>query len=170
MKKLFAFLTIGLLLFAVACGGDDDDDSAPAASGSGDAAPAATATTEDESDAEGGETADSSSSGESVGSVTIGEETWNIVADVQCSMETVENNLPVISIAGHAEGDESVEITIDFDPRDTGLRLAVTGEGGDPSWMANQDMVVSAGAVSISGEGTFTGGGETVDGSFEAMC
>jgi hypothetical protein len=166
MKKLFAFLTIGLLVFAVACGGDDDDDSAPAVTGSGGASTEATTAT-DEDDADD---ADSSSSSDSVGSVTIGDETWNIVASVQCSMETVENGLPVISIAGHAEGDESVEITIDFDPRDTGLQLAVTGEGGDPSWMANEDMVVSAGAVSISGEGTFTGGGETVDGSFEAMC
>jgi hypothetical protein len=102
--------------------------------------------------------------------VTIGGDTWNIVASVQCSMETAQNGLPVVSIAGHAEGDESIELTLDFDPRDIGLVLAVTGAGGAPSWSANTDFVTQAGATRISGEGTFSGGGETVEGSFEAAC
>lgn len=171
--KLFAILTIGLLLFAVACGGDDDDDaSAPASGGASNSAPAGTDAGSDDGGDDGGDApaTDPSGGGDSVGSVTAGGDTWNIVASVECSMETVVNDLPVVSIAGHAESDESIEITLAFDPRDIGLQLAVTGAGGDPSWSANSDFVVQAGATHISGEGTFSGGGEMVEGSFEAAC
>jgi hypothetical protein len=112
----------------------------------------------------------SGAGGDSVGTVKIGEETWNIVASGQCSMETVQNGLPVVSIAGHAESDESIEITLDFDPRDIGLVLTLTDAGGDPSWSANTDFAVQAGATHLSGEGTFSRGGEMVPGSFEAAC
>jgi hypothetical protein len=173
--KLLAFLTVGLMVFAVACGGDDDDDAAaPASGGASDSAPADSGGGDDAGDEGDGDDAapsDSASEGsDSVGSVTIGADTWNIVASIQCSIATVEN-LPLVAIAGHAEGDESVEIAIDFDPRDFGLRLGVMGQAGEPSWSAvNESFTVQAGGNRISGEGTFSGGGEMVEGSFEATC
>ncbi len=176
-KTVAVLVASGLLLFAAACGGDDDDPSsagAPASSGGGDAAPTATAADGVSPTTSSG--AGSTSSGsDSIGSVTIGDETWMIVASVQCDFTTVPDSpITVVAIAGHAEGDESIEISIDFDPRDTGLVLTVRGAGGDPGWAAdNSSFTVSVGATSIRGDGSFdsmSSPGTSEAGSFDARC
>lgn len=95
--------------------------------------------------------------------------------DPTATVESSETASPLtlVTIAGHAEGDESIAIVIEFDPRDTGLTLTVKGAGDSPSWAAiNEGFVVRVGAISISGEGSFQGadGSGTAEGSFEASC
>jgi len=169
--RTLAPLLLGILLFAAACGGGDDDTSSSDSAGSAgsNAAPAATAANDDaESSSDS-----SSDDGDSAGTVTIGDESWGVVPSVQCSF-TDASGIPVVSIAGHAASDESIEITIDFDPRDTGLTLTVKGAGEDPSWTAiNETFTTHVGGTRISGEGTFSNapiGADTAEGSFEVAC
>ncbi len=179
-RTLAVLLASSFLLLAVACGGDDNDDDSSSRTGSGssDAAPTAT-----EASSGGdavptsppGGSGGSSSSGDSVGSVTVGDETWMIVASGGCEFEAVEcTPIVAVTIDGHAEGDESIQISIKFDPRDIGLQLTVEGPGGDPGWSANNEsFTTGVGPTSISGNGTFdstSGGGTSVLGSFEARC
>ena len=186
-KTLAVLLASGFLLLAVACsGGDDDSSSSPTSSsgssGDGDAAPTATseAAAGSGGSSGGGASSSGSSGGDVVGSVTIGDETWGIVASIQCAFTQAEGGVPgntfevtVVAIAGHAEGDESIEISIDFDPRDTGLAMAL--KGADENWVANNEgfPTVGVGTSSISGEGTFdstSSPGTSVAGSFDARC
>ena len=182
-KTLAVLLASGSLLLVAACGGGDDDSSSSptsssGSSGGGDAAPTATS---EAAAGSGGSSGGAAPSGDDVvGSVTIGDETWGIVANIQCDFTETEGGVPgntfevtVVAIAGHAEGDESVEISIDFDPRDAGLAIAL--QGGDAGWAANNEGFpsVSVGTTSISGEGTFdstSSPGTTETGSFEARC
>ncbi len=178
-RTLAVLVTSSFLLLAAACGGDDDSSpspspTTPASSGGGAAAPTATAeASSSPASSSGGGAA--SSGGDSIGSVTVGDETWMIVASVRCDFTAVPDSpLMVVAIAGHAEGDESIEITIDFDPRDTGLALILRSSGGDPAWMANNaSFTVSVGATSIRGDGSFdsmSSPGTSEPGSFDARC
>lgn len=136
-----------------------------------DAAPTATP---QENDATAVPTEPPTVDSETIGSISIGDQTWRIVASIGCDFDNeTASPLTLVSIAGHAEGDESIEIVIQFDPRDTGLVLTVEGAGGEPSWAAiNETFVTGVGAVSISGEGSFQSadGGEPTEGSFRAIC
>jgi hypothetical protein len=171
---MLALLVLGLMLFAAACGGDDDDStSASDASGSQASSDAAPTDVPSGDDDEGEEASsdDSSGSDAGVGTVTIGDETWTVIPSGQCEA-TDEGGIPVFSIAGHADGDEVLEIVIDFDPRDTGLQMTVMGGASDPGWTAiDADFVVSAGGTHISGEGNFEDPtGNTAEGSFDVRC
>jgi hypothetical protein len=172
-SKLLIPLLIVVLAFAMACGGDDDDNNSAAGSSSGGASDAAPADNGDDAsgdedpDDDAAPPPDDSGGGDSVGFVTIGGETWNIVASIQCDVGPV-GGVPLARVHGHAEGDESIEIEISFDPRDIGLQLAVSG--ADFFWDANDDAVTQTGGTHISGEGTFSSETETVEGSFDARC
>ncbi len=176
-----AALVFGFLFFAAACGGDSEpsegSDTTAATSTADSAAssdPAPTATAQESAEATAAPTEPPTVDSETIRSVSVGDQTWKIVASVECDFDSeTASPLTLISIAGHAEGDESIEIVLAFDPRDTGLTLTVEGTGGEPSWAAiNETFVVRAGAISISGEGSFQipGGGDTTEGSFEASC
>ena len=165
----------GFLLFAAACGGDDDSSpssDAPRSSGSSDTAPTATA---EEGAAESQPSSDSTGTdADTVGTITVGDESWMLVASVQCDFTSVPGSpITVVAIAGHAEGDESIEIAIDFDPRDIGLRLTVEGADGDPYWSAvNETFATRVGGPVIAGEGTFVdrSGSNGTAGSFDVRC
>ena len=100
------------------------------------------------------------------GTISIGEHNWNVVPSIQCSV--FPGN--VVSIAGHAAGDESVEITIDFGGPD-GVRV---GEGND-AWHARKETIEKQiEGKRVKGTATFfkyTGKPEDArQGSFEVSC
>lgn len=175
MRSMFVLIASVVLLFALACGGDDDSSSSndsPVASGSNGPSPAGLA---EQSGSPGDSTSDTTeASVDTVGTITVGDDTWALVASVQCDFVSIPDPpVTVVTIAGHAEGDESIEIGVDFDPRDTGLRLTVQGPGGEPSWAAiSETFTTRVGATTIGGEGAFSssGGGAETEGSFDIRC
>lgn len=174
LARIITPFVLGFLLLVAACSGDDDDSTsasgASGSQGSSAAAPTGVPSDDDEED-EDASSSDSSGSDAGVGTVNVGDETWTVIPSGQCEA-TDEGGIPVFSIAGHADGDEALEIVIDFDPRDTGLQMNVMGAGGDPGWTAvDANFVVTAGGNHISGEGDFEDPtGNTVEGSFDVRC
>jgi hypothetical protein len=102
------------------------------------------------------------------GTLTVGAETWTIVPAIQCSV--FPGN--VISIAGHAAEDPSLEIVIDYGGP-TGVRIGDEGTG--TSWFGVRDTIqVDIDGKTIRGTATFSdsssGTGESQPGSFEVNC
>lgn len=121
-----------------------------------------------------GQSAGTSASGEGAaspseqgGSITVGESSWTIVPSTQCSVYPGA----VVSIAGHAAEDESLEIVLDYGGPDQ-VRI---GQGSETLWQARSDtMEVEIDGQTVSGSAEFTGspggGGESVNGSWEVRC
>lgn len=78
------------------------------------------------------------------GAITVGDETWSFVPSIQCSV--FPGN--VVSIAGHAKEDESVEIIIDWGGP---VGVHIGQDGTDTSWHAVQDSI----AVTIENKRVF---------------
>jgi hypothetical protein len=101
------------------------------------------------------------------GTITVGDSSWTIVPSTQCSIYPGK----VVSIAGHAAEDESVEIVIDFGGPDQ-VRI---GEGRDAIWHAVRDTIeMSIDGRQVTGTATFTeysgGGGKSAAGSWDVSC
>ena len=68
------------------------------------------------------------------GTITVGDETWTFVPSTQCSVYPGN----VVSIAGHAKEDESVEIVIDWGGP---AGVHVGQDSTDTSWHAVKDSI-----------------------------
>lgn len=100
------------------------------------------------------------------GKITIGESVWTVVPAIQCSVYPGN----IVSIAGHAAEDASVEIAIDFGGP-TGVRV---GEGAN-AWHAQKDSLdIQIDGKRVSGTATFfqySGGPEDAKpGSIDVSC
>lgn len=111
-----------------------------------------------------------SSSGSSrSGTLTVGEASWTFLPSTQCSIYPGN----VVSIAGHAAEDPSVEIVIDYGGP-TGVTIGTYGR--EPWWQAVRDTieVEIEGRRRIGGTATFevfrNGAKETAEGSFDISC
>lgn len=106
----------------------------------------------------------------SAGTITVGDRSWSLVPSIQCSMYPG----PVVSIAGHAEGNPNIEITIDYDPGSEWTAAKVTGGADDLHLSAqDEDLTVRIDGKAISGSGTFKsqwGTGPSARGSFDVEC
>lgn len=168
--RVEGFVLAFVLTFAVvaaACGGDDDD--ATNGNGSGGEPTATTAADNGNGDAATPTEAAGQPGGngsESGGTISVGEESWTVVADGQCSVFPG----PVVYVWGHAAEDESVEITIDYDP--DGDFISAVLEGPDTNWSSHDDDIsMELDGQTLRGEGTFASStGETAEGSFEVTC
>lgn len=101
------------------------------------------------------------------GSITVGQQTWTIIASIQCSVYG-EN---MLNIAGHAQEDESLEIVIDLGGPDQ-VRIV---EGRDALWHAvRSSITMQVEGKRVRGTADFTksinGGGEAVPGKWEVDC
>ncbi len=148
--------------------GDDDDDT----TNGGTPAGQPTATTEanggNDDSPEPTEAAGqpSGGGGDSGGTIRIGDESWTVVPDGQCSVFSG----PVVYIWGHAAEDEDIEITIDYDPNGDFISASIESGDGSVNWLGD-DISMELDGQKLRGEGTFTSGtGQTAEGSFEVSC
>lgn len=138
-------ISCALVLTATGCGGNENaSEPAPPAAAGGSAAPAA----------------------ERAGSITVGDQTWNIVFK-SCQVYPG----PIVNVWGSAASDPELEITIDYG----GPNQAVVGSGRDALWHAVKETLdVQVDGQSARGTASFSehsgGGGNTADGSFEVNC
>jgi len=100
------------------------------------------------------------------GTVTVGEDSWILVPSVQCSIYPGN----IVSIAGHAAEDESLQLVIDYGGP-TGVRV---GDGPD-AWHAQPESIkVHIEGKRIQGTATFfrySGSpDDTRQGSFDVSC
>lgn len=133
---------------------------------------------EDESAAQGD--TDTEGSGESTterrtGTMTVGEQTWTVVASMQCSVR----NDSIVMIYGHTAENEEIEVVIDHDPPD--LKAAyIQGPDNTPYWIARDGAIeFEIDGRTVSGRGTFSvgiggqveeGQPRELEGSFEIRC
>ncbi len=102
------------------------------------------------------------------GTISVGEKTWAVVPSMQCSVYPGM----VVSIAGHAAGDPSLEIVIDYGGP-TGARVG--GDGSADAWRAvAETLVVEIDRKRVRGTASFRQGfsseAQTVPGSFDVNC
>lgn len=102
------------------------------------------------------------------GTMTVGDQIWTIVPSTQCSIYPGN----VVSIAGHAAEDPSLEIVIDFGGP-TGASIG--NESTAVSWIALRDTLkIEIDGNRIRGTATFnqyvTGTGLSAEGSFDVTC
>ena len=101
------------------------------------------------------------------GTISVGEETWILVPKF-CSVYPGN----VVNIAGHAQGDPSLEIVIDHGGPDQ----VVIGSGGrEALWYAMKETLkIQVDGKNVKGAATFNksmyGSGESAEGSFEVNC
>jgi hypothetical protein len=105
------------------------------------------------------------------GVIEIGGETWTLVPAIQCSVYPG----PVVSIAGHAAGDEAIEIVIDYDAQRGPVGVRVEKFNTTPSWSAGRDdLSFEIDGNHVKGEGTFTefvgGSSRKAQGNFDVTC
>lgn len=141
-------------------------------SGDGPAADQATEATE----ATDSDAATASDSGGNTARITIGDDTWTVVPSIQCSVYPGG----VVSIAGHAAGNEAIEIVLDHDPSSELVQVYVQGPDDSPYWVAGRDDVsFEIDGKTVTGNGTFSiGPGAQVEegqpgqarGRFEITC
>lgn len=171
---VIAAMAVGL---GMACGGGDNDSGSD---GGSDTQPTATQEASSDTPSNG----DSSSRGESVsgdtggGTMTIGDQTWEIVADIQCLH--IGNNL---GLNGHAVNDPSIQVSISAqgdaqDDSDASLK----NEAENVFWRAGsiyQGATVPEFEIDgnhVQGTATFVNiyapanAPETAEGSFEFSC
>ena len=102
------------------------------------------------------------------GTITVGDETWSFVPSIQCSVYPGN----VVSIAGHAKEDESVEIIIDWGGP-VGVRIG--RDSNDTSWHAVQDSIeMTIENKRVSGTASFATSSYSTNavaqGSFDIEC
>ncbi len=139
-------LILALSLLASGCGGTDGADDEAAVTPSADL--------------------QASTAAERGGTISVGEESWTIVPAIQCAVYPGN----VVSIAGHAEEDSSIEIVIDYG----GPNQVVVGSGME-AWHAGADtIVIEIDGKRVRGTATFTrftaGTQESREGSFDLTC
>lgn len=105
-----------------------------------------------------------------VGTIVVDGRTWNVIADVQCSVGPG----PVVSIAGHAADDEAVEIVIDYNGNEGPTGASVRKADGSVDWTAYASMNFQIERQRVQGTGFFTGspGGvqQQANGQFDVDC
>lgn len=102
------------------------------------------------------------------GTITVGDETWSFVPSTQCSVYPGN----VVSIAGHAKEDESVEIVIDWGGP-VGVRVGQ--DSTDTSWHAIKDSIaVTIENKRVRGTASFATNSYSTsavaEGSFDIEC
>lgn len=108
-----------------------------------------------------------SSSRQRGGIISVGDGTWTIVPSTQCSI--FPGN--VVSIAGRAAEDESLEIVLDYG----GPNQVRIGEGDGALWHARSDTIeAEVDGRTLRGTADFTpdpaGTGEATPGWWEVTC
>lgn len=71
------------------------------------------------------------------GTITIGEQTWNVIPSRQCGIYPG----PTVAISGHSAADPSIEIIIDYDPKSNLKGIRIGPEMGDQTWNAVRSSV-----------------------------
>lgn len=172
---------MAVVLIVGACGGDDDSGPAdtPAPTNASGDAPATTAATTATTTTEAAPAAGPSGLAPNTGRVTIGDTTWEAIADIQCIDFGV-----ALGFQGHAVDDPSITILLDANTDDPSANSAQIEIGDDIDWRAG-DIFVDAGATvpvvtAENGYGTGTATfvnngfgetqGETAEGSYEFFC
>lgn len=117
-----------------------------------------------------------SDSSRKTGTITVGDETWTVVPETQCSIYSGD----VVSIAGHAAGDEAIEIVLDHDLSLGLVSAYVKGPDDSPHWVARKDDVsFEIDGKTVTGSGTFSiapgarvqeGQPREAQGTFEITC
>jgi hypothetical protein len=91
-----------------------------------------------------------SASVKSAGNVSVGDQSWQFAATMQCSVY----NSDTVSIAGSAVSDSDIEIVFDVFASD---QAALQVRVGDKEWSGNADQFqVSVDDKSVSGTATMT--------------
>ncbi len=106
-----------------------------------------------------------------VGTVEIDGESWALVPSIQCGVYPG----PVVFIAGHAEGDEAIEMVIDHDTETGIVGVRVENPGETPAWSAGrEDLTFDISGKRVRGSGRFTStAGSSVrmaEGKFDITC
>lgn len=146
--RVFTILTLTCMFAAVGCSSD---------AGSGQA---------------GGSSAQASVNSSRGGTITVAEQRWTLVPSVQCSIYPNRQ----VNIAGHAQGDASFEITVDYYPDGDGpVGLSGGKYGAVGSWSSvRESMKFEIDGRQFRGTGTFSvtteQGPKSVAGSFEITC
>jgi hypothetical protein len=112
-----------------------------------------------------------SSSNSRGGTITVGEQTWTFVPSIQCSIYA--GNL--VSIAGHAAEDPSLEIVIDYTTQRGPVGVSVGADRREGSWFAVRDSLQwQIEGQQVRGTATFSefrgGSGKSAEGSFDISC
>lgn len=123
--------------------------------------------------------ADLATEGESngnTGTITVGDDTWTVVPETQCSVYSGDT----VAIAGHAAEDAAIEIVLDHDPSLGLVQAYVKGPDDSPHWVAGkEDISFKIDGKSVTGSGNFSVGlGAPVEegkprearGTFEINC
>jgi len=109
------------------------------------------------------------------GTLTVGDDTWTVVPAIQCGV--YPGNM--VAIAGHAAGNEAIEIVLDHDPSSGLVGVRVQGPDDSPHWVARDDDVsFEIDGETVKGGGTFklgfgaqpVDGKRMAEGSFEITC
>lgn len=171
-RTLLLVPALALLLVLAACGDDDSSDDGA------EEAPSETTTGDDqaaspETSAGGNGPGDLAAE---TGRVTIGDTTWEIVADIQCLDFGV-----ALGFQGHAVDDPEVLVALDANIDDPSANSAQVDLGDETDWRAG-DTYVDLGATipevtAEDGYGTGTATfvninsqGQTAEGSYEFYC
>ena len=187
-----AAVVLSVVLISTGCGGDDAapsvDSEAQEQAPSQDDGSDSAANTEDEADSspdtgEGDEPADDPGTDAGpgglepgTGRVTVGDMTWDIVADLQCI-----DFGQALAFLGHAVDDPTVTVTLDANTLDATANTARVEVGDTADWRAD-DIFADNGSSTPevtaedgygTGVATFfdsRGGGGTAEGSYEFYC
>jgi hypothetical protein len=105
------------------------------------------------------------------GTFAVGDDSWTFVPSIQCSVYPGN----VVSIAGHAAEDPSLEIVIDYDAERGPVGARIGDDGSAVSWHAMPDTLrFEIDGRRVRGVATFnvywTGAGESAPGSFDIHC
>ena len=90
--------------------------------------------------------------------------------DIRCTVAPG----PVVSIAGHAAEDKSVEIIIDYNGTEGPTGVSVIKPGGTLEWVAYASMIFQIERKRVQGAGYFTGMARGIEkqaaGKFDVDC
>lgn len=162
-------LLVSLLILMAACGDDDDDD------GSANGDPTAQPTEDNgngDAPTNGDQPDNGANGGEVAGTITVGDESWDIIPTIQCG--NFYDAAGQIYISGVSAEDPAIEITLDYD--DSIVAASVRREGGieQPYWTSTDDtgLTFEVDGSVTRGSGTFRNflSSEEADGSFEVTC
>ncbi|MFW6084180.1 MAG: hypothetical protein ACODAA_03110 [Gemmatimonadota bacterium] len=103
------------------------------------------------------------------GTITVGDESWTVVADRQCAVRGGQ----LASIWGHLAEHPDREVTIDHDPASGLVEAKIEAAEGGVLWRSGGDDVeMTIDGNTVSGEGMFgeSYGPAETEGSFEVTC
>lgn len=159
-------LLASLLILMAACGDDDD--------GSANGDPTAQPTEDNgngDAPTNGDQPDNGANGGDVAGTITIGDESWDIIPTIQCG--NYYDAAGQIYISGVSAEDPAIEITLDYD--DSHIAASVRREGGldEPNWTSTDDtgLTFEVDGSVIRGSGTFKNPRlSEQEGSFEVTC